>query len=311
MDYITLGRTGLRVSAMGLGCGGHSRLGQSYGRSEEESAEVVRAALDHGVTFFDTAEAYGTESILGRGLSREPREQVVISTKMSPRAGGRLVPRGQVALALEGSLRRLGTDYVDVYLLHGLRAEHYDEAADELVPELLRLRDQGKLRSLGVTEAFASDPGHAMLQRAVQDDCWEVIMVGFSLLNQSARERVLPSCREKAIGVLNMFAVRRALGDWGHLQEVLADLEKRGLAERQAVEDTLHSLLREGGASSLQDAAYRFCRYEPGIHVVLSGTGSPQHLRENVDSLLRPPLPPAAVARLRDLLGKVDDISGN
>ena len=66
MDYTTLGRTGLRVSVMGLGCGGHSRLGQSYGRSEEQSAEVVHAALAHGITFFDTAEGYGTEGILGR-----------------------------------------------------------------------------------------------------------------------------------------------------------------------------------------------------------------------------------------------------
>jgi aryl-alcohol dehydrogenase-like predicted oxidoreductase len=290
-------------------------MGMSFGYGppgdKEEMISIIRAAFERGVTFFDTAEAYGTEAILGRGLSGRPREQVVISTKMSVSTGGRLVPRERVATALEESLRRLGTDYVDVYLLHGLRAEHYDEAASELVPELLRLREQGKLRSMGVTEAFASDPGHTMLQRAVQDDYWEVIMVGFSLLNQSARERVLPACRGKAIGVLDMFAVRRALGDWERLQEVLADLEKRGRVDGRAVEDALRALIREGGASSLQDAAYRFCRYEPGISVVLSGTGSPQHLRENVDSLLRPPLPPAAVARLRELLGSVDDVSGN
>ncbi|MBN1460544.1 MAG: aldo/keto reductase, partial [Armatimonadetes bacterium] len=66
MDYTTLGRTGLRVSVMGLGAGGHSRLGQSYGNTEVESEEVVRRALDLGVNFFDTAEAYDTEEILGR-----------------------------------------------------------------------------------------------------------------------------------------------------------------------------------------------------------------------------------------------------
>ncbi len=310
MDYTTLGRTGQRVSVMGLGCGGHSRLGQSYGKSEQESVEIVRAALAHGITFFDTAEGYGTEEILGRGLAQEPRGNVVVSTKMSPTAGGQLVPRGRVREALEESLRRLRTDYVDVYHLHGLRLQHYDAAVAELVPELVRLREQGKLRFIGVTEVFASDPGHAMLQRAVQDEWWEVIMVGFNLLNQSARERVLAVTRQKGIGVLNMFAVRRALGDAVALATVLADLSTRGLVPEGAA-GVLESLVREGGAASLQDAAYRFCRYEPGIDVVLSGTGNPAHLESNVASLTRPPLRPEAAVRLRGLFAKVDDVSGN
>jgi aryl-alcohol dehydrogenase-like predicted oxidoreductase len=310
VDYTTLGRTGQRVSVMGLGCGGHSRLGQSYGNSEEESVAIVRAALDHGVTFFDTAEGYGTEEILGKGLAGEPRESVVISTKMSPTAGGQLVPRARVREALEESLRRLRTDYVDVYHLHGLRLPHYEAAVAELVPEMLRLREQGKLRFIGVTEVFASDPGHAMLQRAVQDDWWEVIMVGFNLLNQSARERVLATTRQKGIGVLNMFAVRRALSDPTCLGEVLADLGRRGLVP-EGTAGVLDSLVRDGGATSLQDAAYRFCRYEPGIDVVLSGTGKRAHLESNAASLGRPPLPPGEAARLRELFAKVDDVSGN
>jgi aryl-alcohol dehydrogenase-like predicted oxidoreductase len=310
VDYTTLGQTGQRVSVMGLGCGGHSRLGQSYGNSEQESVEIVRAALGHGITFFDTAEGYGTEEILGKGLAQEPRENLVISTKVSPTAGGRLVPRARVREALEESLRRLRTDYVDIYHLHGLRLPHYDAATAELVPEMVRLREQGKLRFIGVTEVFASDPGHAMLQRAVQDEWWEVIMVGFNLLNQSARERVLATTRPKGIGVLNMFAVRRALSDPASLSEVLADLSRRGLVPVEAAE-TLASLVRDGGATSLQDAAYRFCRAEPGIDVVLSGTGKRAHLERNAASLCRPPLLPEHAARLRALFAKVDDVSGN
>jgi aryl-alcohol dehydrogenase-like predicted oxidoreductase len=310
VDYTTLGQTGQRVSVMGLGCGGHSRLGQSYGNSEHESVEIVHAALGQGITFFDTAEGYGTEGILGKGLAQEPREEVVISTKMSPTAGGRLVPRARVREALEGSLRRLRTDYVDVYHLHGLRLPHYDAAVAELVPEMVRLREEGKLRFIGVTEVFASDPGHTMLQRAVQDEWWEVIMVGFNLLNQSARERVLATTRPKGIGVLNMFAVRRALSDPASLSEVLADLSGRGLVPEETAE-MLASLVRDGGATSLQDAAYRFCRAEPGIDVVLSGTGKRAHLESNVASLCRPPLRPEHAARLRALFAKVDDVSGN
>ena len=313
MDYTALGRTGLRVSVMGLGCGGPSRVGQSYGKSEEESVEVVSAALAHGVTFFDTAEGYGTESILGRGLRGTPRDDVVVSTKMSPVNGKEIVPASRVRSALEESLERLGMGYVDIYHIHGLAAEHYEYAVNEFVPELLKLRDQGKLRFLGVTEAFVPDPGHEMLQRAVQDDCWDVVMVGFNILNQSARDRVLAAARAKDIGVLVMFAVRRALSDPARLQGLLADLRQRGLVdpETPAEGSGLDFLVRDGGATSLQDAAYRFCRHEPGVHVVLSGTGNLSHLESNVASLGRPPLPPEDVARLREMFARVDDVSGN
>jgi aryl-alcohol dehydrogenase-like predicted oxidoreductase len=312
MDHITLGRTGLDVSVMGLGCGGPSRVGQSYGRSEAESVEVVRAAVAHGVTFFDTAEAYGTEEILGKGLQRERREDLVISTKMSS-WGEDDVQASRVRSALEASLRRLGTDYVDVYHIHGLSASRYDHAIGELVPEMLKLRDEGKLRFVGVTEAFNSDPGHEMLQRAVGDDCWDVVMVGFNILNQSARDRVFAGTRQKNIGVLIMFAVRRALRDPANLAEALADLAERGLIDPgiASSDAALDFLVHDGGATSLQDAAYRFCRYEPGVHVVLSGTGNSSHLDSNVASLRRPPLPEADVARLREMFARVDDVSGS
>jgi len=305
MDHTTLGRTGLRVSVMGLGCGGPSRVGQSYGKSEEHSVEVVSAALAHGITFFDTSEGYGTESILGRGLRGTPRDNVVISTKMSPRDGDAPVPASRVRSALEESLGRLGLDYVDIYHVHGLAAKHYDYAVSEFVPELLKLRDEGKLRFMGVTEAFVPDPGHEMLQRAVQDDCWD--------LNQSARDRVLAAARAKDIGVLVMFAVRRALSDPMRLSGLLADLRQRGLLdpETPAEGSSLDFLVRDGGATSLQDAAYRFCRHEPGVHVVLSGTGNLSHLESNAASLGRPPLPPEDVARLREMFARVDDVSGN
>ena len=81
MQYTTLGRTGLNVSVAGLGCGGHSRLGQKTGRTEQESIQVVRQALDLGINLIDTAEAYGTESIVGKAIQDVARDQLVISTK--------------------------------------------------------------------------------------------------------------------------------------------------------------------------------------------------------------------------------------
>jgi aryl-alcohol dehydrogenase-like predicted oxidoreductase len=294
---------------MGLGCGGPSRVGKNTGKTEAESVSVVRQALDAGVNFIDTAEAYGTEEIIGQAIKGLDRSSLVLSTKKRTRQ--RMTPQ-DVRESLEASLRRLGTDYVDVYHLHGVVLKDYDYLLAEIVPAMQRLRDQGKLRFLGITELFGPDPQHAMLQRALQDDVWDVMMVGFNLLNQSARERVFARTIEKDIGVLIMFAVRRALSRPERLAEVIEELIEKGQLDPAEVdrEDPLGFVVHEGGAVSVMDAAYRFCRYEPGTHVILSGTGNPDHLRANVESFYRPPLPVEDRRRLEHIFRQVDSVSG-
>lgn len=299
----TLGRTGLQVSRMGLGCGGHSRLGLARGGTTEEAANVVRAALDLGVSFIDTAESYGTEEAVGLGLGGTPRERVVLSTKIGLNEG---TDPAQVHERLDGCLKRLRTDYVDVFHLHGVLPEDYNRAV-ELLPTLLELKAEGKVRHVGVTEAFIPDPGHRMLGPAVANDPWEVVMVGFNLLNPSARHRVLPTTQAKGIGTLCMFAVRRALSQPDALRELVAKLLEKDEIPDELDRETPLAFLGE----SLQEAAYRFCLWEPGIDVVLSGTGNLDHLRENARSLDSPPLPPEAMERLRRVFGRVDSVSGN
>lgn len=310
MDYINLGRTGLKVSVFGLGGGGHSRLGQRAGVTEAESVALVRRALALGVTFIDTAEGYGTEPVIGAALRDIPRHSLVLSTKKSMTRNEQLISAADLALGLENSLKRLSTDYIDVYHLHGVRAHQYDHAVNELVPMLLKLREQGKIRFLGITEAFNSDPGHIMLVRAVQDSFWDVMMVGFNLLNQSARARVLIEAQRKNIGVLCMFAVRSALSQPDKLHQVITTLAEQGLIDETAIDPQDPLGFVRQTAESLPDAAYRFCRIEPGVHVVLSGTGNIRHLEQNVASLLRPALPETIRQRLIDLFARVDSISG-
>jgi aryl-alcohol dehydrogenase-like predicted oxidoreductase len=290
MDTVRLGRTGLEVSVAGLGCGGHSRLGQTYGATEAESIAVVRRALDLGINLIDTARAYGTEEIVGKALAGR-RDQVVLSTKALLEAGGSL------RASLEKSLARLQTDYVDVFFLHGVSDEQYARVGEEAIAELLALRDEGKLRFLAISERFGEDPGHVMLPTAVADGCWDVVMVGFSLLNPSARTRVFPLTKEHDVAVLVMFAVRKALSQPDELRSVLASV---GLPE-----DALAFL------GDRVDAAYRFARHEAGTDVVLTGTGKVAHLDANVASLLRPALPTADLARLEELFGRLDTITGN
>lgn len=310
MEYGTLGRTGLRVSVLGLGAGGHSRLGQRTGASEAESIRLVRHALALGVNLIDTAEAYGTEAIVGQALREVPRAGVVLSTKKRISVDGRLIGAADLVSGLEASLRRLQTDYVDIYHLHGVRADQYDHAVEVLLPALLRLREAGTIRHLGITEAFGPDPGHQMLGRAARDDRWEVVMVGFNLLNQSARARVLAATSQRQTGVLGMFAVRDALSRPAKLRETVDALIAQGLLDPAGLdrEDPL-GFVREA-AGSLPAAAYRFCRAEPGINVVLSGTGNRQHLEANVAAILQPPLPAPLHARLVELFARVDSVSG-
>ena len=309
MDYVRFGRTELKVSVMGLGCGGPSRIGQSTDRSEEESIAIIRAAIDAGVNFIDTAEAYRTEPLVGKALRHYDREQIVLSTKKSYR---REISAQLVRKGLEQSLARLGTDYVDIYSLHGVGPEDYPMLRDEILPTFAALRDEGKLRYIGVTEMFNQDPAHRMLIDSLPDDLWDVVMVGFNILNQSARDRVLVRTQAQDVAVQVMFAVRRALSRPTSLTSSLQTLVELGQLDPDDIDwqNPLGFVLEESDARSLADAAYRFCRYEPGVHVVLSGTGNPAHLRENVASLERPPLPAGVVHKLKSIFRMADGVTG-
>ncbi len=99
-----------------------------------------------------------------------------------------------------------------------------------------KLRDQGKIRFLGITEGFSADTKHVMMERAARDPHWDVMMVGFSILNQSARERVLAETSRQDIGVLCMFAVRDALSRPAKLRETVAELVEQGLIDGDALD---------------------------------------------------------------------------
>jgi L-galactose dehydrogenase len=310
MDQTTLGRTGLKVSIAGLGCGGFSRLGQSTGKTEAESVALVRLALDSGITLIDTASAYGTEGIVGQAIATVPRDSFVLATKASVVRDGQVIAPEAVVESLEESLRKLGTDHIDVFQLHGVPKDHYDHAIDNVVPALLRAREQGKFRFLGITENGAGDTGHEVLVKATKSGLFDVEMVAFNMLHRTASDTLFPLTAPAGIATLVMHAVRsifarpellasemRALAEFGHVS-----------AEIGADPHPLDFLVHEGGAESLTDAAYRFARHTPGVGAVLFGTGSPAHLHANIASLSRPKLPEADLARLLEQFAKVSGL---
>jgi aryl-alcohol dehydrogenase-like predicted oxidoreductase len=307
MDYVTLGKTGLRVSVAGLGCGGNSRLGLRRGKTEAEAIALVRQALDMGVNLLDTAASYGTEALIGQAIKAVPRERVVIATKANIHRGGRPIPAPQVVESLDHSLRQLNTDYIDVFQLHVVLPSLYDHALHEIVPVLLREKEKGKFRHLGITETSPNDHEQRMLQRAVHDEVWEVVMLGFNMMHQNARAKIFPHTIANNIGTVMMFVVRNIFSQPGRLEAKMQELAAAGQIPQWLAEthDLLGFLIHESGASSLTDAAYRFVRHEPGVHVVLFGTNNPDHLLTNVESLLKPPLPEADGQKLTELFGHI------
>ena len=301
MEYTILGRTGLKVSIASLGCGGGSRLGKSSGKSEQHSINIVRKAIDLGINFLDTANTYETETIVGKAINALPRDQVVISTKHHAAWQGRIYTPEDVVSGLENSLRALKTDYVDIFHLHGVAPKYFDHAI-KIVPQLLKEREKGKFRFLGITESAPADPKQISLSKALDLDCFDVIMLASSIMNHNAKKIIFPRAIEKNIGTMLMFVVRSLFSVPGRLQRDVRELVTNGLLPKwfSELENPLEFLIKEGGASSVMDACYRYARHQRGANTVLFGTGNLEHLETNLASILAPSLP-------EDCLNKIDE----
>ncbi|ACH38397.1 oxidoreductase, aldo/keto reductase family [Citrifermentans bemidjiense Bem] len=194
-----LGQQGLEVSALGLGCMGMSYV---YGhRDDAASINVLRRAVELGITFWDTAEVYGpfcNEQLLGRVLKEVPRQRLVLATKFAWRFGphGREIgldsSPAQVRRAIDGSLKRLGTDYIDLYYQHRL-----DPAVpiEETVGALAELVQQGKVRYIGLSEV-----GPGIVRRAHAVHPLSAVQSEFSLWERGVEDKLLPVLRELGIG---------------------------------------------------------------------------------------------------------------
>ena len=311
MQYRRLGRTGLEVSLVGLGTGGPSRLGQGSGVPEAEAVRVVHRALDLGINLIDTSAGYGdSEVILGRALREIDRRRYIIATKFRPaeEAGGEGQPAAALEESLHRSLRRLGVDCIDLFQFHGIMPGQYDLVVDRCLGEAQRWQRQGKVRFLGITERYSGDGAHRMLERALADDHFDSIMVGYNLLAPGAEYEILPAARKRDVGVLVMFAVRRALSDPVRLEKAVAGLKERGLLDPGAVPDRrpLDWLLRPG-VESVIAAAYKFTAAHPAVSSVLTGTANRSHLEANTEAILGTPLEAEARERVLALFGHIEE----
>jgi L-galactose dehydrogenase len=279
--------------AVGLGCGGFSRLGFNSGiQAYENALALVRTAYDQGIRFFDTAECYETEPALGDGLAGRDRSGLMLCSKLIYRnPDGIMKSSEEIRSSLEQSLANLQTDYLDIYYIHAVSLDEYDQVTADILPLLNRFRKQGLIRKIGISEMFSLDTSHRMMERAVEDDHWDAVMVGFNMLNQSGRE-ILKQAGDKGILRVNMFAVRQALINNEVFGTYMDKMIGEGLFRFTHSEfyEFKDHLFRGIDSVSFPGLAYQFVRDEALFDVILTGTGSREHLKDNLESLRGPEL---------------------
>ena len=281
MELIDLGESGLRVSRVGLGCnnfGGRLQL--------EETRAVVDAALDAGVTFFDTAEIYGngggSERLLGEILEGR-REQVVLATKFAWEPGDGLAAPESIRRSIEGSLERLRTDHVDLYYLH--RPDPEIPIGDTLgaLDELVRA---GKVRAIGCSNFSAEQLAEA--DRVARDQGtvrFTVLQNHYNLLRRDYDEDVLPLCRELNVAFIPYFPLASGLltGKYrrGEPAPEGTRLAGREIDEEQFDRIEAHARFAEERGHSLHELAIAALVSTPGIGSVIAGATKPEQVRAN------------------------------
>ena len=155
------------------------------------------------------------------------------------------------------------------------------------MPELLKEKEKGKFRFLGITESSPIDPEQLTISKAISTNYFDVIMLAFSIMNQNAKIKILPKTMSKNIATMSMFVVRSLFSVNGRLQEDIHKLVKdKQLPEWFLDEkEPLEYILKDSGANSIIDACYRYVRHQQGIDTVLFGTGNIDHLKENIKSI--------------------------
>ena len=293
MDKRTLGSNGLEVSAVGLGCmsmtGGYSDT-----PDRQEMISLIGAAVDHGVTFFDTAEIYGpyaNEELVGEALAPY-RGQVVIATKfgwdidpVERKARGRVTSRPEVIRqVVDGSLQRLRVDAIDLYYQHRVDPE---VPIEDVAGEVKELIDAGKVKHFGMSEAAAGT-----IRRAHAVQPVTAVQSEYSLWWRRPEEEVLAACEELGIGFVPYSPLGKgfltgtinastSFDSGNDIRSTIPRFEPDALQQNQAVVDLLASIAQRRGATPGQVALAWLLAQKPWI-VPIPGTRKLHRLEENI-----------------------------
>jgi len=288
MKYRTLGKTGLQVSVIGLGTMVHA--GHFGPMKDSESLSAIETALDLGVNFIDTSDAYGagySETLLGNALKGQ-RDKVILATKggnvmTGPNRGKRIFEPDYIGRVMDESLQRLQTDYIDLYQLHNPTVDVIEKG--EVWAVLERAKRAGKIRHYGVS-INSMEEGIA----AVKDGRAETIQVEYNLLAQEPAEKMFPLAQQANVGIIARVPLRRGIltgklsatdeqrfqGEDVRARSFKGEPFRRELAKAERLRFLVH-----GEIKSYVQAALAFCLAHPAVSITIPGARNAQQMREN------------------------------
>jgi aryl-alcohol dehydrogenase-like predicted oxidoreductase len=298
VEFTRLGRTGLRVSRIGLGCMSYGRAAagmHQWTLDEDAAAPFFRQAVELGVTFWDTANVYqgGTsEEFVGRAISRfSRREEIVLATKVSGKMhdgpGGSGLSRKAILEQADASLRRLGTDYIDVYYIHRFDPE---TPVDETMQALDDLVRAGKVRYLGASSMWAWQ--FAKAQHAAVLNGWTTFAAmqdQYNVLKREEERDMIPMCLDQGVGLTpySPLAKGRAARPWGQQTARSSSDTVAEAFDRDVDEPVVNAIQQVADARgvAMAQVALAWVLSKPVVSCPIVGATKPHHLRDAVAAL--------------------------
>jgi aryl-alcohol dehydrogenase-like predicted oxidoreductase len=297
MDYRTLGRTGLSVPVLGFGA---LEIGRNwpYWRkekddfskpSEADAVNVIHAAIDAGINFFDTAPAYHhSEEILGKAFKGK-RKEIIIATKCGEWFDGNNsvynYSYSETLKFVENSLRLLQTDYMDILQIHSASTEVIKNG--ETIAAMKEAQRQGKVRFLGLSTEYEET---SVL--AIESGDFDTIQISYNAMNLAMAKNVFPKAVERSVGIIIKDGMAR-----GKLSQKYTEVES---AEEKTIILKLNDIAAASGMT-IAELAVRFVRSNPSVNSIIIGTKNLHHLQSNLESIHRGPLPEKIVRSIMEV----------
>lgn len=327
MEYREIGKTGLKISVIGLGTwqiGGPSTMaGKQIGWgevSENTAVDILNTAYDQGINFFDCADTYGrgkSESLIGKAL-KDRREKIIISSKFGNRETEEKkwikdFSAEWMIESLEGSLKRLDTDYIDLYMLHSPIPGY--SLDDELVETLEKQKSLGKIRFWGISLTpngrgmIPADQGIQFIDRAKPIDFFEL---RYNLLEREPEEKLFPLCREKKIGVIARVPLASGFLSGRYKEDItFPENDVRSGMSRETVKDLVQradklKFMEKITGKSLAQVAVKYCAQNPDVSSVIPGAKNTQQVIKNAEASNMKDFTSEELKKMYEVLPKMD-----